>query len=49
MTPFFRLGYFHRMTLHDLIETITTVAFRFLVYTNNNLVDDPAMLAIIFC
>lgn len=38
-----------RMMLHDLIDTLTAVAFRLTVYTNNNLIDDPAMLAFIFC
>jgi hypothetical protein len=37
------------MTLYELIDTLTAVAFRLTVDTNNNLIDDPAMLAFIFC
>lgn len=37
------------MTLQELTDGLTAVIFRLAVYANNNLIDDPAMLAFIFC
>ncbi len=37
------------MTLHEAAETCAALAYRLALYLNNNLIDDPAMLALIFC
>lgn len=37
------------MTLNELADALTSVAYRLATYANNNLIDDPAMLAFIFC
>lgn len=37
------------MKLHDLADALTAFAFRLAIYANHNLIDDPAMLAFIFC
>ena len=37
------------MTLHEATTAITALAYRLAAYLNNNLIDDPAMLALVFC
>ena len=37
------------MSSSPLAETLTALAYRVAGYAVNNLLDDPAMLAIIFC
>jgi hypothetical protein len=37
------------MKPHELMEAITTLVYRLAIYANNNLIDDPAMLAFVFC
>jgi hypothetical protein len=37
------------MKPHELMKAITTLVYRLAIYANNNLIDDPAMLAFVFC
>ncbi len=37
------------MKLHDLADALTVITWRLAIYANHNLIDDPAMLAFIFC
>ena len=37
------------MSLHELTDALMSVVYRCAIYANNNLIDDPAMLAFIFC
>ncbi|MEO0317738.1 MAG: hypothetical protein RL404_1415 [Pseudomonadota bacterium] len=37
------------MTLQKLTDALTAVIYRLAIYANNNLIDDPAMLAFVFC
>ena len=37
------------MSLNDLTEPLTALSYRLAIYFSNNLIDDPAMLALIFC
>ena len=37
------------MGLNKLTDTLTAFAYRLATYANNNLMDDPALLALIFC
>ncbi len=37
------------MKLQELTDALTAVIYRLAVYANNNLIDDPAMLAFVFC
>ncbi len=37
------------MTLHEAADAFTALAYRLAVYLNNHLIDDPAMLALVFC
>ena len=37
------------MTLSKVTETLTALAYRMATYASNNLIDDPALLALIFC
>lgn len=37
------------MTSDSIIETLTALAYRVAGYVVNNMLDDPAMLAILFC
>lgn len=37
------------MTIHELVDALTSAVYRLAIYANNNLIDDPAMLAFIFC
>ena len=36
------------MNIDALAETVTAIAYRLATYMVNNVVDDPAMLAIVF-
>ena len=38
-----------RMTLKELDESLGAISYRLAIYCSNNLIDDPAMLALIFC
>jgi hypothetical protein len=37
------------MSTAPILETMTAVVYRLAAYMVNHLIDDPAMLAIIFC
>lgn len=37
------------MTLHEAADAFIHLAYRLAVYLNHHLIDDPAMLALIFC
>ena len=37
------------MTLNKITEALTILCYRLATYTVNNLIDDPALLALIFC
>ncbi len=37
------------MKMHDLADALTSVVYRLAIYANNKLIEDPAMLAFIFC
>jgi hypothetical protein len=37
------------MTLNKITEALTNLSYRLATYTVNNLIDDPALLALIFC
>jgi len=37
------------MSTASFIESLTSMAYRMASYMVNNVIDDPAMLAIIFC
>ncbi len=37
------------MTLHETAEACTAIAHRLLLYLNHHLIDDPAILALLFC
>jgi len=37
------------MTLNKVTETLTALVYRLASYTVNNFIDDPALLALIFC
>ncbi len=37
------------MRFHELAEALTSVVYRLAIYANKHLIDDPAMLAFIFC
>ena len=37
------------MTLKELAESLGVISYRLAIYFSNNLIDDPAMLALIFC
>jgi hypothetical protein len=37
------------MTLNKITETLILLSYRLATYTTNNLIDDPALLALIFC
>ncbi len=37
------------MTLNEFIAAATALAYRLAAYANNNLLDDPALLALVFC
>ena len=39
----------HSMSDTPLTETLTAMAYRMASYLVNNVMDDPALLAIIFC
>lgn len=38
-----------KMPLRDLTDTLTAITYRLATYMVNSVMDDPAMLAIIFC
>ena len=37
------------MDLNKLTDTLTALVYRLATYAVNNLIDDPALLALIFC
>lgn len=37
------------MPMDELIESLVTIAYRLSSYMVNHVMDDPAMLAIVFC
>ncbi len=37
------------MKMHELADAVTSAIYRLAIYANNNLIDDPAMLAFVFC
>ncbi len=37
------------MNLHEATMAITRLAYRLVIYLNDHLIDEPAMLALIFC
>ncbi len=37
------------MNLQEFRNALTAVIYRLAVYANDNLIDDPAMLAFVFC
>jgi hypothetical protein len=39
----------HEMPDAPLTDTLTAIAYRLATYLVNNVIDDPAMLSIIFC
>lgn len=40
---------FDGIALNEVRDTLTTLVYRLAAYANNNLLDDPALLALIFC
>lgn len=37
------------MNLNELADALAAIGYRLAIYMNNNLIDDPAMLALVFC
>jgi hypothetical protein len=37
------------MRLSEFIATATELVYRLATYANNHLIDDPALLALVFC
>ena len=39
----------HRMSPEEIADALIAIAYRLATYMVNNVIDDPAMLAIVFC
>jgi len=37
------------MPFQDLVERITAISYRIAIYLSNSIIDDAAMLSILFC
>ncbi len=49
LLPDKQASFIYDMTFHELADALISAAYRLATYANNHLIDDPAILAFIFC